>query len=433
MTDKSNVTAIVGTQWGDEGKGKITDYFAGKSDYVIRFQGGNNAGHTVIVNDNVYKLHHIPSGVLYSKPISVIGNGVLINPKDLIQEINSLEEKGIKPNLKISDRAHVIMPYHIVMDECLTSHQGDLAAGSTKRGIAPAYADKAYRHGIRIGDLVEPAIFEEKLQRAYQFNEKVVTQAFGRQFDLAFEDIYTDYLSYGDALKKYLSDTQVELFEAYSQGKSFLFEGAQGLSLDLDHGLYPHTTSSNTVAGQMSVGSGIGINGTQRVIGVAKAYVSRVGISPFPTELKGEDAEYLRERGSEYGTTTGRPRRVGWLDLVQLRQAVRVNGLTEISLTKMDILCGMDTLKICTQYEINDEKLAEMPGSLGKMRQVKPVYTSVLGWPEKNGEEIEEICSQGYNMLPDNMKVFIDFIEQEINCPITIVSLGPQRHQTILR
>mgnify|MGYP001277325198 FL=1 len=433
MTDKSNVTAIVGTQWGDEGKGKITDYFAGKSDYVIRFQGGNNAGHTVIVNDNVYKLHHIPSGVLYSKPISVIGNGVLINPKDLIQEINSLEEKGIKPNLKISDRAHVIMPYHIVMDECLTSHQGDLAAGSTKRGIAPAYADKAYRHGIRIGDLVEPAIFEEKLQRAYQFNEKVVTQAFGRQFDLAFEDIYTDYLSYGDALKKYLSDTQVELFEAYSQGKSFLFEGAQGLSLDLDHGLYPHTTSSNTVAGQMSVGSGIGINGTQRVIGVAKAYVSRVGISPFPTELKGEDAEYLRERGSEYGTTTGRPRRVGWLDLVQLRQAVRVNGLTEISLTKMDILCGMDTLKICTQYEINDEKLSEMPGSLGKMRQVKPVYTSVLGWPEKNGEEIEEICSQGYNMLPDNMKVFIDFIEQEINCPITIVSLGPQRHQTILR
>ncbi|MBF88617.1 MAG: adenylosuccinate synthase [Candidatus Marinimicrobia bacterium] len=433
MTDKSNVTAIVGTQWGDEGKGKITDYFAGKSDYVIRFQGGNNAGHTVIVNDNVYKLHHIPSGVLYSKPISVIGNGVLINPKDLIQEINSLEEKEIKPNLKISDRAHVIMPYHIVMDECLTSHQGDLAAGSTKRGIAPAYADKAYRHGIRIGDLVEPAIFEEKLQRAYEFNEKVVTQAFGRQFDLAFEDIYTDYLSYGDALKKYLSDTQVELFEAYSQGKSFLFEGAQGLSLDLDHGLYPHTTSSNTVAGQMSVGSGIGINGTQRVIGVAKAYVSRVGISPFPTELKGEDAEYLRERGSEYGTTTGRPRRVGWLDLVQLRQAVRVNGLTEISLTKMDILCGMDTLKICTQYEINDEKLSEMPGSLGKMRQVKPVYTSVLGWPEKNGEEIEEICSQGYNMLPDNMKVFIDFIEQEINCPITIVSLGPQRHQTILR
>ena len=433
MSDKSIITAIVGAQWGDEGKGKITDYFAGESDYVIRFQGGNNAGHTVIVEGKVYKLHHIPSGVLYSKPVSVIGNGVVINPKSLIEEINSLKEKGVDPNLRISDRAHVIMPYHIVMDECLTSHQGDLAAGSTKRGIAPAYADKAYRHGIRIGDLLEPAMFEEKLQRAYQFNEKVVTKAFGRKFDLAFEDIYTDYLRYGEILKKYLSDTQVELYEAYSQKKSFLFEGAQGLSLDLDHGLYPHTTSSNTVAGQMSVGAGIGLNGIHRVIGVAKAYVSRVGISPFPTELNGEEAAYLRERGSEYGTTTGRPRRVGWLDLVQLKQAVRINGLTEIALTKIDILCGMNKLNICTEYYINDEKITEMPGSLGKMRQVEPMYTSLSGWPAKNEEEIEEICSKGYKMLPDSMKVFIDFIEEKVHCPITIISLGPQRHQTILR
>ena len=429
MSDKSIITAIVGAQWGDEGKGKITDYFAGESDYVIRFQGGNNAGHTVIVEGKVYKLHHIPSGVLYSKPISVIGNGVVINPKSLIEEINSLKEKGVEPNLKISDRAHVIMPYHIVMDECLTSHQGDLAAGSTKRGIAPAYADKAYRHGIRIGDLLEPAMFEEKLQRAYQFNEKVVTKAFGRKFDLAFEDIYTDYLRYGETLKKYLADTQVELYKAYSQEKSFLFEGAQGLSLDLDHGLYPHTTSSNTVAGQMSVGAGIGLNGIHRVIGVAKAYVSRVGISPFPTELNGAEAEYLRERGSEYGTTTGRPRRVGWLDLVQVRQAVRTNGLTEIALTKLDILSGFSDLPVCRAYSIGGKEITEMPASLSQFREARPVYESLNGW----GKLTPDMIEKGFSALPDTLREYVKYIEDQVDCPITIISMGPQRHETIIR
>ena len=429
MSDKSIITAIVGAQWGDEGKGKITDYFAGESDYVIRFQGGNNAGHTVIVEGKVYKLHHIPSGVLYSRPISVIGNGVVINPKSLIEEINSLKEKGVDPNLRISDRAHVIMPYHIVMDECLTSHQGDLAAGSTKRGIAPAYADKAYRHGIRIGDLLEPAMFEEKLQRAYQFNEKVVTKAFGRKFDLAFEDIYTDYLRYGETLKKYLADTQVELYKAYSQEKSFLFEGAQGLSLDLDHGLYPHTTSSNTVAGQMSVGAGIGLNGIHRVIGVAKAYVSRVGISPFPTELNGAEAEYLRERGSEYGTTTGRPRRVGWLDLVQVRQAVRTNGLTEIALTKLDILSGFSDLPVCRAYNIGGKEITEMPASLSQFREARPVYESLSGW----GELTPDMIEKGFSALPDTLREYVKYIEDQVDCPITIISMGPQRHETIIR
>jgi len=436
MTEKSHstsLTVVVGAQWGDEGKGKITDYFAGDCDYVVRFQGGNNAGHTVIVESDVYKLHHIPSGVLYPHPVSVIGNGVVINPKGLIEEIESLKERGVEPNLKVSDRAHVIMPYHIVMDECLTGHQGDLAAGSTKRGIAPVYADKAYRHGIRIGDLLEPAIFEEKLQRAYQFNKKVVTQAFEATFDLALEDIYTDYLSYGETLKNYICDTQVELYTAYREGKSFLLEGAQGVSLDLDHGLYPHTTSSNTVAGQINVGTGIGFNGQRRIIGVAKAYVSRVGISPFPTELDGDQAELLREKGQEYGTTTGRPRRVGCLDLVQLRQAVRVNGLTEIALTKIDVLCAMNELKICTAYNISGEAVSEMPGSLGKMRLAVPEYSTIKGWPEISEKQVEMYCKNGYEDLPDSIKDYVNFIEQAVDCPVTIISLGPQRHQTIVR
>ncbi len=400
MAEPATLTVVVGTQWGDEGKGKITDYFAGDSDYVVRFQGGNNAGHTVIVDGEVYKLHHIPSGVLYPHPVSVIGNGVVVNPKGLIEEIESLKAQGVDPNLKVSDRAHAIMPYHIVMDECLTSHQGELAAGSTKRGIAPVYADKAYRHGIRLGDLLEPAIFEEKLQRAYKFNKEVVTQAFGGNFDLAFDDIYTDYLKYGETLQKYICDTQLELFEAYRDGKSFLFEGAQGVSLDLDHGL---------------------------------AYVSRVGISPFPTEMNDDEADYLRERGQEYGTTTGRPRRVGYLDLIQLRQAVRVNGLTEIALTKIDILSGLDELTVCTAYDITGEEVREMPGSLGKMRQAKPLSVTLPGWDELTDSDVEQLCGGGYDNLPDTMKKYIAFIEEEVDCPITIISLGPQRHQTILR
>ena len=434
MNDKLNqLTTIVGAQWGDEGKGKITDYFAGNSDYVVRFQGGNNAGHTVIVNGNEYHLHHIPSGVLYSKPVSVISNGVVINPKALINEINSLINKDIKPNLKISDRAHLIMPYHIVMDECLTLHQGELAAGSTKKGIAPVYADKAYRHGIRIGDILEPAIFEEKLQRSYDFNKKVVTLAFGKKFDLDINDIYTDYVEYGEILKNYIIDTQVELYKGYQENKIFLFEGAQGMTLDIDHGLYPHTTSSNTIAGQVNVGTGIEFHGKKRIIGVAKCYVSRVGVSPFPTEIIGEEADFLRQKGKEFGTTTGRARRVGHLDLVQLKQAVRVNGFTEIAFTKLDILSGIKEIKICDSYEILGNKYYETPGSLGKMRLATPNYISLQGWDNMTIESIEKISKKGFDYLPNALKEYIYFIEKKINCPITIISIGPQRHQTILR
>ena len=429
---KRQFTTIVGAQWGDEGKGKITDYFAGDCDYVIRFQGGNNAGHTVKVENEIYKLHLIPSGVLYSKPFSVIGNGVVVNPQVLLEEIAALKKRNIEPKLKVSDRAHVIMPYHIIMDDCLTGHQGKLAAGSTRRGIAPVYADKMYRHGIRIGDLLEPSIFKEKLDTAFRFNRDIIQKVFDVPFDLTFENIFTEYLSYGERLKKYIADTDLELYRAYQAGKTFLFEGAQGLSLDIDHGLYPHTTSSTTLAGHVAAGAGLGVNGSHRIIGVAKAYVSRVGISPFPTELPDKDAEAIREKGQEYGTTTGRPRRIGYLDLVQLRQAVRLNGLTDIALTKIDVLSGLSTVNVGTAYQIGEETVSEMPASLSKMRNVKPLYSELEGWEEIDDEQVKYYCHEGYNSLPSSMKRYIEFIEQEVNCPVTILSLGPDRKQTLV-
>ncbi|MBL7046768.1 MAG: adenylosuccinate synthase [Candidatus Marinimicrobia bacterium] len=430
---RTQITVIVGTQWGDEGKGKITDFFAGDVDYVIRYQGGDNAGHTLKVNDEVYKLHLVPSGVLYEKPISVIGCGVVINPQTLIEEISGLKERGKSPRLMVSERAHVIMPYHIAMDEALTGHQGKLAAGSTKRGIAPVYADKMYRHGIRMGDLLEPAIFEEKLTRAYQFNKEIIEKVFNLRYELSLEDIYTEYLSYGDQLKGYITDTELILYRAYDEGKTLLMEGAQGMSLDVDHGLYPHTTSSNTNAGQIFSGAGVGFHGDRRIIGVVKAYLTRVGISPFPSEILGKEADLLREKGNEYGTTTGRPRRVGHLDLVQVQQAIRVSGITELALTKVDVLSGFKKLQVCTSYDIDGETVTEMPGSLGKIRRAKPEYTTLDGWEEIGETQIKNFCGGGFDSLPSAMKDYILFIETEVNCLVTIISLGPERNQTILR
>lgn len=429
----SQLTIVVGAQWGDEGKGKITDYFAGGCDYVVRFQGGNNAGHTVKLGSEIYKLHHIPSGVLYSKPVSVIGNGVVVNPDVLLKEIASLKQRGIKLNLKVSDRAHVIMPYHIIMDDCLTGHQGKLAAGSTKRGIAPVYADKMYRHGIRMGDLLEPEIFKEKLETSFRFNRDIIEKVFEVPFELTFENILRDYLAYGEQLKKYIADTELKLHQAYQAGKTFLFEGAQGMSLDIDHGLYPHTTSSTTVAGHIAAGAGVGVNGIQRIIGVAKAYVSRVGISPFPTELLDEQGDAIREKGQEYGTTTGRPRRIGCLDLVQLRQAVRLNGLTDIALTKIDVLGGLPALKVCIAYQIDGKTILEMPASLDKMRKARPLYTELEGWEEMDESQVSYHCHEGYDSLPASMLRYVDFIEREVNCSVNIISLGPDRSQTIVR
>mgnify|MGYP001199115978 FL=1 len=425
----SKITAIVGAQWGDEGKGKITDFFAGESDYVVRFHGGNNAGHTVIVEGNTFKLHLIPSGIIYGGPMSIIGNGVVVDPKVLLEEIKYIKGKGIDPKLMVSDRAHVIMPYHIELDGALSNHQGDLAAGSTRRGIAPVYADKMFRNGIRIIDLLEPDVLMEKLTKGYSFAKGIIEKALSKKIESSIEEIFDSYCGYGERLKPYITDTSVELYNAYKNNKSILFEGAQGISLDVDHGIYPYTTSSNTAAGHISTGTGVSFRDIGRIIGVVKAYLSRVGESPLPSEMHGSEAEALREKGGEYGTTTGRPRRVGWLDLVQVRQAVRVNGLTEIALTKLDVLSGFESIKVCVSYDVNGENILEMPASLSQYRLAKPVYESLSGWDNLP----DKIWEKGFNALPETLKDYIKFVEDQIDCPVKLISVGPQRHETILR
>ncbi len=427
--DQDKIMIIVGAQWGDEGKGKITDFFAGESSYVVRFQGGNNAGHTIITGGETYKLHLIPSGVIYNKPANIIGNGVVVDPKTLLDEIQMLKDRGIDPKVLVSDRAHVIFPYHISLDEALTKHQGGLAAGSTKRGIAPAYADKMFRNGIRIVDLLNKEIFREKLQKAYSFSKVLVEDALGGKLEFDFETVFQSYVEYGEQLKPYIKDISVLLYEAYKNGERILFEGAQGMSLDVDHGIFPHTTSSNTIAGNISNGCGVTFRKIDRIIGITKAYVSRVGQSPFPTELGEDEAETLRTKGGEFGTTTGRPRRVGWLDLVQLKQAVRVNGLTEIALTKLDILTGYKQLSVCVAYKADGKTIHEMPADLALYRKATPVYTTLPGWETLDESSIEK----GYSSLPKELRDYVRFIEEEVECPVSIISVGPQRHETIIR
>jgi len=428
-SNTSNITVIVGAQWGDEGKGKITDFFAGESDYVVRFHGGNNAGHTIIVDGTIFKLHLIPSGIAYGEPMSIIGNGVVVDPKALLDEIDYIQEKGIDPRLMVSDRAHVIMPYHIAMDGALSGHQGDLAAGSTRRGIAPVYADKMFRNGIRMIDLLEPIVFREKLEKGYAFAKGIIEKSLNQTLDISVDGIFNTYSDYGHKLKSYIHDTSLELYRAHKSGKSILFEGAQGISLDVDHGVYPFTTSSNTAAGHISTGTGVSFRDINRIIGVTKAYLSRVGESPLPSEIHGNDAKNLRDKGGEYGTTTGRPRRVGWLDLVQVRQAVRVNGLTEIALTKLDILNGFDVLPVCVAYDVGGKRINEMPASLTEYRNAKPIYESLKGWSNLP----ENIWNKGFDAMPQTLKDYIAFIEHEVGCPVKIVSVGPQRHETIIR
>ena len=426
---QSKITAIVGAQWGDEGKGKITDFFAGQSDYVVRFHGGNNAGHTVIVNNNIFKLHLIPSGVIYGSPISIIGNGVVVDPKALLSEISYLKKKGIEPRLLVSDRCHIIMPYHIELDSALSGHQAELAAGSTGRGIAPVYADKMFRNGIRMIDLLEPDILKQKLEKGYAFAKGIIEKSLNKKMISEPDSIFQDYIDFGIKLKDYVSDTSVELYKAHKNGKSILFEGAQGISLDVDHGIYPYTTSSNTAAGHISTGTGVSFRDIGRIIGVVKAYLSRVGESPLPSEIDGEMAEKIRDVGGEYGTTTGRPRRIGWLDLVQVRQAVRVNGLTEIALTKLDVLNGIKEIPVCIDYEIDGSTVSEMPASLTMYRNAKPVYKTLEGWDSIP----DNIWDKGFNALPKEIHNYIDFIEQAVGCSVKIISVGPQRHETIIR
>ncbi|PIZ94954.1 MAG: adenylosuccinate synthase [Candidatus Magasanikbacteria bacterium CG_4_10_14_0_2_um_filter_37_12] len=429
----NQITVVVGTQWGDEGKGKLTDYLAKDVQYVVRFQGGNNAGHTVVVDDKTYKLSLIPSGVISPDTISVIGNGVVIDPNVLLKEITSLQTQNIYPKLLISQRAHVIMPYHIAMDEALNGYQDNLAAESTKRGIAPVFADKMYRHGIRMGDLLDKEIFREKLVKSYDFNVSIIRNVFHATFERDLESIYQEYLGLGEKLSLYIHDTEVELYQAYKLGQKILFEGAQGMSLDPDHGIYPHTTSSNNVAGYCEVGSGVGLNCEKRIVGIVKAYVSRVGNSPFVSELGGEKAKTLRDKGQEYGTITGRPRRVGWLDLVQVRQAVRVSGINEIAITKLDVLAGLEELQICVAYKINGKIVKETPANLNEIRSAEPVYQNFPGWGEMTESTKDRIKERGFTELQKTMQDYIKFIENEIKCPIKIISFGPKRNETIIR
>ena len=424
QNNKNNITVIIGAQWGDEGKGKITDFFAAQSDYIVRFQGGNNAGHTIILDDRTLKLHLIPSGVLHPNCKLVIGNGVVIDPEVLINEIDMLKKEDLGVNLLISDRAHLIMPYHVDIDHHLTALQDDLAAGSTRSGIAPVYADKMYRHGLRIIDLFNKDVFAKRLKKSFMFNKKLVENVFEEKFDYSYDIILNQYLKYGETIKPYVANVAQELSAADIKGKAILFEGAQGACLDVDHGLYPFTTSSNVVSGQAEAGSGIGLNRKKRVVGIAKAYLTYVGRGPLPTEITPPLEDQIREVGQEYGTTTGRARRIGWIDLVQLKYANQLNGFTELILTKVDVLTGLPKIKLCVGYEINGKKIDYVPADLESFAQIKPIYETLPGW-ESLPEHIKNI-----DECPLELKSFIKKIEDFTGNTISLISYGPDRNQT---
>ncbi|WP_100405862.1 adenylosuccinate synthase [Bacillus solitudinis] len=417
---------VVGTQWGDEGKGKITDYLSEKAEVVARYQGGNNAGHTIVFGGEKYKLHLIPSGIFYKDKICVIGNGMVIDPKAIIEELAYLHERNVDTsNLRISNRAHVILPYHLKLDIVEEERKGANKIGTTKKGIGPAYMDKAARIGIRIADLLDREVFEEKLER----NLAEKNRLFEKYYEVegfTKEEILEEYFEYGQQIAKYVTDTSVVLNDALDEGRRVLFEGAQGVMLDIDQGTYPFVTSSNPIAGGVTIGSGVGPTKINHVVGVSKAYTTRVGDGPFPTELHDEIGDRIREVGNEYGTTTGRPRRVGWFDSVVVRHARRVSGLTDLSLNSIDVLTGIPTLKICTAYTYRGEIIESFPASLKMLAECKPVYEELPGWDE----DITGVKS--LHDLPINARHYIERVSQLTGIPLTIFSVGPDRNQTNL-
>ena len=424
QNNKRNISVIIGAQWGDEGKGKVTDFFSARSDYIVRFQGGNNAGHTIILDDRTLKLHLIPSGVLHQNCKLVIGNGVVIDPAVLIKEIDLLKKEELGVNLLISDRAHLIMPYHVDIDHHLTALQNDLAAGSTRSGIAPVYADKMYRHGLRVIDLLNKDVFAKRLKKSFMFNKKLVENVFEESFSYSYEEVLSQYLQYAEIIKPYIGNVTEQLIQADHSGKKILFEGAQGACLDVDHGLYPFTTSSNTVAGQVEAGSGIGLNREKRIVGIAKAYLTYVGRGPLPTEISPPLEDKIREVGQEYGTTTGRARRIGWIDLVQLKYANQLNGFTELILTKVDVLTGLPEVKVCVGYEIDGKKVDHVPADLEGFNKIKPVYETLDGWSSLPSH------IQNIDECPPELKAFIKKIEAFTGNKISLISYGPDRNQT---
>lgn len=419
-----NTYVIVGTQWGDEGKGKIIDVLAPKADYIVRFQGGNNAGHTVVVNDEKFILHLLPSGIINSTGKCIIGSGVVVDIEVLLKEIEELEKRGKNlDNLFIDERAHLIMPYHIEIDKAREEARGENKIGTTQRGIGPCYIDKIARNGIRIGDLLELDRFKDKLEWNIKDKNDMLIRYDKDTFEL--EDLYGKYVKLSEKIKHRIIDAVTEVNEAVDKDKVVLFEGAQAIMLDIDYGTYPYVTSSSPTAGGVTVGTGVSPKKINRILGVMKAYTTRVGEGPFPTELKDETGEMLRTVGSEYGATTGRPRRCGWLDLVVGKYAVMINGLTDIVLTKLDVLDSFDKIKVGVAYEIDGKRHENYPASLRKSKEVKIIYEELDGWKE----DISKITK--YEDLPENCKKYLKFIEEFLGCPISMVSVGPERTQNI--
>ncbi|RQN33625.1 adenylosuccinate synthase [Paraburkholderia tropica] len=417
---------VVGTQWGDEGKGKITDFLAEQADVIARFSGGNNAGHTIQFGGETYKLHLVPSGIFYKDKLAVIGNGVVVDPVALLKELDGLNESGISTdNLRISNRAQVILPYHLAQDEYEERRRGDNKIGTTKKGIGPAYVDKAQRIGIRMADLLEKETFERRLKENIEYKNACFKGMFNETCP-TFDEIFDEYYAAGQRLKDYVTDTAKILDDANVADEKVLFEGAQGVMLDIDHGTYPFVTSSNPVAGNVTVGTGVGPTSVSKVIGVCKSYTSRVGDGPFPTELFDEDGHHIREVGREYGTTTGRPRRVGWFDSVVLRHSRRVSGITDLSINSIDVLTGLDTVKICTAYELDGEKITEYPANLDQLRRCKPIFEELPGWTE------DITGCRSLDELPENARNYLERISELCGVHISIFSVGPDREQTNL-
>lgn len=419
---------VVGTQWGDEGKGKIIDIIASRADVVVRSQGGNNAGHTVVNDGQTYKLHLIPSGILYKNTLCLIGAGVVLDPKDLLSEIDNLSPRGVSfDNLKIDPRAHVVMPWHITLDGLSEKFRGNSDIGTTKRGIGPCYMDKYERCGIRVYDLVHPEVFAEKVRMTGKLKNKIITEVYGGEpHDI--EAIIKEYTEYGKLLAKYVDDVSVIVYEAAKANKTIMFEGAQATLLDIDFGTYPYVTSSHPLSAGVCVGTGVGPMIISNIIGVAKAYTTRVGKGPFPTELDDETGETIRNKGGEFGTTTGRPRRTGWFDAVIVRHSVRVNGLSSLAINKLDTLGGIGDLKVCVAYKKPDGTVIEnFPATLEELADCVPVYETLKGFDD-------DISScRSFDELPEACKKYIERLEELCDCHISMVGVGPDREQIIER
>jgi adenylosuccinate synthase len=417
---------LLGAQWGDEGKGKATDLLGDRVDYVVRYQGGNNAGHTVVIGDQKYALHLLPSGILSPNVIPVIGNGVVIDPAVLLTEIKGLNERGIDTSkLKISTNAHLITPYHRTIDKVSERFLGKSKIGTTGRGIGPAYADKINRIGIRVQDLFDPSILRQKIEAALHDKNQILIKVFNRK-GITVDEVFDEYLGYAQILKPYVVDTALLLDQALKAGKNVLLEGSQGTLLDVDHGTYPFVTSSNPTAGGASTGSGIGPTKITRVIGILKAYTTRVGSGPFPTELFDEDGDALRKIGGEVGVTTGRNRRCGWFDAPIARYAVRVNGLTDFFLTKLDVLTGWEKIPVCVAYEVDGVRVDELPASQTDFHHAKPIYEYLPGWKE-NISKAKTVAE-----LPKNAQEYVKFLERVSGAPISAIGVGPGRDETIV-